>query len=84
MKAIEHSMRRFTHIVDIKLAGQCTDIGIGGTLESLATKLKKYDICQNYYLIGSCSLHNNQTCLCNAIISVFGEREEGKKIISTK
>ena len=33
-------------------------------------------MCQPNYIICSCSLHNLQTCLCNAIVNVLGEGGE--------
>ena len=55
--------------------GQCTDSGGGGTLFSLARKLRELNLpgMSAEYHVGSCSLHNLQTALRNAIIEVFGE-----------
>ena len=39
-KTIEYSLRKFKALVEIQLAGQCTDSGGGGTLDLLAKELK--------------------------------------------
>ena len=69
--------------VPLILRGQSTDSGGGGTLESLATHLKSDDslMFADDYLVASCSLHNLQTALRNAIIDVLGE---GGKVSGTK
>ena len=58
----------------LKLRGQCTDSGGGGTLFALARKLNEFNMQHEHYLIASCTLHNLQTALRNAVINVLGDR----------
>ena len=53
--------------MDIKLTDQCTDSSVD-VLRSLATELKKYDLCQDYYY----------TTFSNAIISIYREERKDK------
>ena len=69
-----HSLRRlFPDGENIRLHGQCTDSGGGGTLHSMARAMHSRNITSEHYLVGSCSLHNLQTCLRNGVINVLGE-----------
>ena len=54
------------------MRGQCTDSGGGGTLFTLANKMKQYKLQHEHYLIASCTLHNLQTGLHNTVINVLG------------
>ena len=53
--------------------GQCTDSGGGGTLHALARLLERNNMIRATYLIASCTLHNLQTALRNAVVNVLGE-----------
>ena len=71
--AIEHSTKRlFSDLPDIKLRGQCTDSGGGGTKTALEKALKQKQLTHEHYLLSTCSLHNLQTALRNGIEFVFG------------
>ena len=61
--------------LNLTIMGQATDSGGGGTLFSLARMLRNLGMpgMAAAYIVGSCSLHNLQTALHNAIIEVFGE-----------
>ena len=79
-QGVYHSIKRFFDADDgntnadlLKLRGQCTDSGGGGTLYALANKIKEYNMQHNSYLISSCTLHNIQTALRNAVINVLGD-----------
>ena len=78
-KAIQHSLKKLFPQEDIKLAGITTDSGGGGTLESLAAELKKLDLCTPDFLVLSCSLHNLQTCLRNAVVEHLDEGGKTEK-----
>ena len=78
-QGIHHSIKRFFSWTDasddnfsLKLRGQCTDSGGGGTLFALASKVNKYNMQHDHYLIASCTLHNLQTGLRNDVINVLG------------
>ena len=72
--ATVHSLKRlFPDGENIRLHGQCTDSGGGGTLHSMARAMHSRNMTSEHYLVGSCSLHNLQTCLRNAVINVLGE-----------
>ena len=71
--AIEAELRRvWPPEMPIRLYGQCTDSGGGGTLFSLARDLKKLHLCAPEYFVDSCSLHDLQTALRNAAEQVLG------------
>ena len=77
-KALISSLDRLRKIdpeLYFTIMGQCTDSGGGGTLFSLATALRNLNLpgMHTNYLVGSCSLHNIQTALRNAMQEVFGE-----------
>ena len=57
---------------DVKVSGQCTDSGGGGTKLALAWVLTIRNMVRVDYLICSCSLHNLQTCLQNVVATVLG------------
>ena len=61
--------------VPLRILGHTTDSGGGGTLESLLSELQERveDLLEEEYIVASCSLHNLQTALRNAIIDVLGE-----------
>ena len=72
--ALTHSLQRLLPInLQIKIRGQCTDSGGGGTKFALAKALEQRDIVHETYLVSTCSLHNLQTCLRNAVVNVLGE-----------
>ena len=81
-----HSLRRlFSDGENIRLHGQCTDSGGGGTLHSMARAMHSRNITSEHYLVGSCSLHNLQTCLRNGVINVLGEggtNENGEYVMN--
>ena len=53
---------------------QCTDSGGGGgTKDALYFSLKSRRATALHYLISTCSLHNLQTCLRNAVVNLLGE-----------
>ena len=72
--AVAHSLKQlFPDNIEIKLRGQCTDSGGGGTLHCLAWALMQRNLVHPQYIIVSRSLHNIQTCLRNAVTHVLGE-----------
>ena len=71
--AIEHSITRFLPERNMKILGQCTDSGGGGTKYALARALMEKNMASANYLVCTCSLHNLQTCLRNAVTNVLGE-----------
>ena len=83
-KAIISSLNRLQEIdstLSFIVMGQCTDSGGGGTLFALERAFRKLNLpgMHVYYLVGSCSLHNLQTALRNAIQQVFGEGGKDEK-----
>jgi len=60
-------------MVVVKLAGQMTDSGGGGTLESVAKELKALGLQNDIYSIGSCTLHLLQLALATPMKKVFGD-----------
>ena len=75
---IHHSIKRFFESndgedVSIKFRGQCTDSGGGGTLFALAKVMKQHNLMHECYVITSCTLHNLQTALRNAVVNVLGD-----------
>ena len=56
----------------MKLYGQCTDSGGGGTLHALARELKNLGMLAEVYHIIFCILHDIQTALQNAVELVWG------------
>ena len=48
-------------------------VEVGGALFALAAEIEKNDMKRNIYLIGSCTLHNIQMALRNAVVNVLGE-----------
>jgi len=67
-KALLASLSRLRAIddsLDLRVMGQCTDSGGGGTLFALSSALRKVNLpgMVDDYLVGSCSLHNIQTAL---------------------
>ena len=74
MDAIMHSLKRtFPPGVEIILCGQCTDSGGGGTKAELAWNITRREVAHVHYLVGTCTLHNLQTGLRNAVEAVLGE-----------
>ena len=74
VQALTHSLKRvFPTDIPIKLRGQCTDSGGGGTKDALKRELEKNELTAEDYLVTTCSLHNLQTCLRNAVVNVLGE-----------
>ena len=55
------------------LAGIASDSGGGGTGKSLQVRLIEEGFAKENTRIVTCSLHNLQTCLRNAVEDVFGE-----------
>ena len=81
--ALEHSMRRISPNCTISILGQCTDSGGGGTKFALARALTEKNMTSANYLVCTCSLHNLQTCLRNAVTNVLGEggmNEKGEPV----
>ena len=76
-KAVSHCIRKLQSMTDVplRILGHTTDSGGGGTLESLLSELQERveDLLKEEYIVASCSLHNLQTALRNAIIDVLGE-----------
>ena len=76
-KGLEHSIKRFfaPNMTEesFLFRGQCTDSGGGGTLFALAKLIKDNNMKHESYLVGSCTLHNIQTALRNAVVNVLGE-----------
>ena len=71
---ILHSLKRvFPDGHEIKLDGQCTDGGGGGTKHVFAHAMTEKGLTIDHYLVCICSLHNLQTCLRNILKSVMGE-----------
>jgi len=79
--ALKHSLERvFPAGVDVKLVGQCTDSGGGGTKHALRRALADHNlVLEDRYLVATCSLHNIQTMLRNAIVTVMGEGGQDEK-----
>ena len=73
--ALKHSMKKLTgeETLTVKLAGQMTDSGGGGTLESVAKELKALGLQNDIYSIGSCTLHLLQLALATPMKKVFGD-----------
>ena len=72
--ALIHSLQRLLpEILQIKIRGQCTDSGGGGTKFALAIALEQRGIAHEFYLVATCSLHILQTCLRNAVVNLLGE-----------
>ena len=72
--AIMHSLKKlFPDRTSVRLYGQCTDSGGGGTKYALSAAMKERNLVGDFYLISTCSLHNLQTCLRNAVMNVLGE-----------
>ena len=72
--ALNHSLRRvFPSDVSVTVYGQCTDSGGGGTKYALQKALKYLEIVSDEYLVATCLLHNLQTMLRNAVVTVLGE-----------
>ena len=84
--AIVHALRRtFSSGTAIVIRGQCTDSGGGGTKAALARSLAARNLSHPNYLVGTCSLHNLQTGLRNAVESVLGEggqNNEGEYVMN--
>jgi len=85
--ALNHSLRRvFPSDVSTTVYGQCTDSGGGGTKYALQKALKDLEIASDEYLVSTCSLHNLQTMLRNAVVTVLGEGgqdENGNYVMNT-
>lgn len=79
--ALKHSLERvFPDGVEVKLVGQCTDSGGGGTKHALQRALAEHNLLlEDCYLVATCSLHNIQTMLRNAILTVMGEGGQDEK-----
>ena len=80
--SIHQSIRKFFNLTRIitddtptKLRGQCSNSGGGGTLCTFTNQIKLHNIQHHNYLISSCTLHNLQTALQNAVVNVLGDRE---------
>ena len=73
--ALKHSMKKLTgeETLTVKLAGQMTDSGGGGTLESVAKELKVLGLQNDIYSIGSCTLHLLQLALATPMKKAFGD-----------
>jgi len=63
----------FTTGIPVYIYGQCTDSGGGGTLEVLVQAFEAKGLTSDRYLITSCTLHNLQNFLRNAVMHVMGE-----------
>lgn len=76
--ALNHSLKKIFNNNNLEscISGQCTDSGGGGTLHALCRELKLRNLCSSNYITCSCSLHNLQTCLRNAIVNVMGDGGE--------
>ena len=71
---ITHSLKKLLGVEspNIKFAGQMTDSGGGGTLESVAEELKKAGITNpDVYNVASCTLHLLQLAISNPVKKVF-------------
>eukprot|EP00957_Ditylum_brightwellii_P061751 4686158-Ditylum_brightwellii.AAC.1 len=58
--------------------GQGTDSGGGGTKLALDDEMKKADLTNDHYLVGTCSLHNVQTSFCDATEFDLGEGHQNQ------
>ena len=71
---IAHSLKKYLPNVErIRLKGQCTDSGGGGVKNALQRELRLRDLIGGDYLLGTCTLHNLQTGLRNAVCNVLGD-----------
>jgi len=71
---LEHSLQQlFPTDIPVCTYGKCIDSGGGGTLETLDRVLDSKCLPSDRYLISSCTLHNLQTCIRNAVMDVMGE-----------
>lgn len=85
VEALTHSLDRMFPLVALRLRGQCTDSGGGGTKYALSRQLSSRNMCHPHYLVATCSLHNLQTCLRNAVVNVLGEGgmdEKGEPVMN--
>ena len=57
----------------MRIYSQCTDSGGGGIKLALSAAMYERDLVGDFYLILTCSLHNLQNFLRNAVINVLGE-----------
>ena len=58
----------------VKIAGQMTDSGGGGTLESVAAELRLLGVVNVLvYSVGSCTLHLLQLALSTPMKKVYGD-----------
>ena len=73
-EVILHLLKRsFPADFDIKLDGQCTDSGGGGTKHAFSRAMKAKGLTIDHYLTCTCLLHNLQTCLRNSVQNFMGE-----------
>ena len=70
--AIQFSLKKLSWAIE-QIAGQITDSGGGGVLESLAKHLENLGLCTEFYQVAACSLHGIQLVLSNPVKIVFGE-----------
>ena len=71
--ALYHALKRiWPPELPIIIYGKCTDSGGGGTLYSLHRELLTLGLCASEYFIASCTLHDLQTALRNAVDKVLG------------
>ena len=72
--ALKHPLIRvFPDGVEVKLVGQCTESGGGGTKYALQRALLAQNLVAGCYLVSTCSLHNLQTMLRSALTTVMGK-----------
>ena len=62
----------------VRICGQYTNSGGGGTKLELFRVLKSRNITATHCIIDTCSLHNVHACLWNAVLNMLGEERRDK------